>query len=510
MNASGVIQNGLLHDGLAYGARRNPDKVFGSIDGDIVRYGELARWSDGVAAHLQALGVLPGDTVAIASGNSLEFMAAAFAILKCGAIIVPVNDRYVAAEVDYLIGVTEPRLILADLPRAAVVVETGRDVRLVRLEALEGCRSGAKDGWREERVASDTTAMVIFTSGSTARPKGAMMTHGNYLAKFFEMMLLDTDLGPDTRALMPFGLHSSPGLPWGIIFTAILGGTLYVTRKYRADATLATLAMDRINFFIGAPMIYDQIAQLPDFAGADLSALGFARCGGATLSPTTALQWRDKGVVVRGLYGMTEMGGGSIIASVDEALVAPDSCGRGLAFTRFRIVRADGSDCAPDEPGDILLQGPGMMAGYWRDRQATDATIVDGWLHTGDVGAVNANGYFRFVDRSKEIIKSGGFNISPTEVEAVLGEIAGVVEVAVFAVSDDTFGEVPFACLHASSPIDAATVVEHCRGRLARFKLPRYVALVDNPLPRLANQKIDRRALKAIYATAGNRPMRLD
>ncbi|MBN2973361.1 acyl--CoA ligase [Roseomonas aeriglobus] len=505
-----MTHNGLLHDGLAYGARRDPDKVFGSVDGDVVRYGELARWSDGVAAHLQDRGVQAGDTVALAGGNSLAWMAAAFAILKCGGIIVPVNDRYVADEVDYLIGFTEPRVVMADDARRAIVAQTRCDVPVIALEALETFRDGPPLGWREVRTSSDAVAMVIFTSGSTARPKGAMMTHGNYLAKFLEMMLLDTRLGPDTRALMPLGLHSSPGLPWGILFTATLGATLYVTKKYRADETLATLRDARVTFFIGAPMIFDQIAKLPDFAAADLSALRFARCGGATLNPATAAAWRAKGVVVRGLYGMTEMGGGSLIASEEEALVAPDSCGRGLTFTRFRIVRPDGGDCAPGEPGDILLRGPGMMAGYWRDPEATAATIIDGWLHTGDVGAVDEDGYFRFVDRSKEIIKSGGFNISPTEIEAVLVEIDGVIEAAVFAVGDDKFGEVPFASLCVSAEIEPGHVIERCRGKLAAFKLPRYVLVDRAPLPRLANQKLDRRTLKALFADPARRPSRID
>lgn len=500
------MHNGLLHDGLAYGARRDPDKVFGSVDGDVVRYAELAVWSDGVAAHLQGRGVREGDTVALAGGNSLAWMAAAFAILKCGAIIVPVNDRYVADEVDYLIGFTEPRVVIADEARRAIVADTRCAVPVIALEALEAFRDGAPPEWREVRPSSDAVAMVIFTSGSTARPKGAMMTHGNYLAKFLEMRLLDPRLGPSTRALMPLGLHSSPGLPWGILFTATLGATLYVTKKYRADQTLATLNDAQVTFFIGAPLIFDQIAKLPAFAAADLSALGFARCGGATLNPATAAAWLGKGVIVRGLYGMTEMGGGSLIASEEEALAAPDSCGRGLAFTRVRIIRTDGSECAPGEPGDILLRGPGMMAGYWRDPEATASTIIDGWLHTGDIGAVDAQGYFRFVDRSKEIIKSGGFNISPTEIEAVLAEIDGVIEAAVFAVSDDKFGEVPFASLCVSAEIEPAHVVERCRGKLAAFKLPRYVAIDCMPLPRLSNQKLDRRALKAMFADPARRP----
>ncbi|MGJ3626951.1 AMP-binding protein [Sphingomonas sp. MMS24-JH45] len=155
---------------------------------------------------------------------------------------------------------------------------------------------GADAGRQRER-----RALVMFTSGSTARPKGAMMTHGNYLAKFAEMRLLDGRLGSATRSLMPLGLHSSPGTPWGIFFTTTLGGTLYATRKYEAARVLRTLAGERIDFFLGVPMIYDQIAREPGFADADLSALTFARVGGATPTPEMLAAWRAKGVVVRQL-----------------------------------------------------------------------------------------------------------------------------------------------------------------------------------------------------------------
>lgn len=495
-----MTSNGLMHDGLAYWARRAPDKPVAMFNQtEAIGYGDMARWSDGIAEHLAGLGIAAGDVVALAGGNSIAWIAGAFGILKAGGIIAPFNDRLLGEEMAYLANHSQARLIIADADRTARLADAGVQTPTLAIEGLGRFQHGAALGWREARVTSDDPAMIIFTSGSTARPKGAVMGHGNYLAKFMEMMLLDSRLGADTRAMMPLGLHSSPGLPWGILFTSTLGGTLHFTSKYDAENTLKTLAEHKINFFIGVPMIYDQISKLEAFEKADLSALTFARIGGATPAIETLERWRAAGVVVRQLYGMTEVGGGAIIASEDEALINPHSCGRGLAFSRFRIVRNDGSECDPGEPGHILLQGPGLMLGYWRDPDATAEALAGGWMHTGDIGTVDADGYFKFVDRAKEMIKSGGFNVSPAEIESVLLTHPSVTEAAVFGIKDPKFTETPCACVYLSEPASPKDLIDHCATRLAGFKLPRHIIMLEGPLPRLANEKVDRVRIKSLY-----------
>lgn len=503
--------NGLLHDGLAYWTRRAPDHPAAVFVGQgTVTYGELAGWSDGVAERLASRGIVPGDNVAIAGANCLEWVAAAFGVLKAGGTIAPFNDRLLGEELAYLADYSEAKLIIADAQRRALLDSAGVTTPRLALEKLGELRCGPSQPFAEARVDSATTAMIIFTSGSTARPKGAMMSHGNYLAKFMEMRLLAPELGPQTRSLMPFGLHSSPGLPWGILLTTTLGGTLYFVERYDAASILSTLVDERITFFIGVPMVYEQVSRLQSFARADLSALAFARVGGATPMPETLVRWLDAGVVVRQLYGMTEVGGGSITASSEEARAKPASCGRGLAFSRFRILRDDGSPCDANEPGHVLLQGPGMMTGYWRQPEASAEALADGWMHTGDIGSIDEDGYFYFIDRSKEMIKAGGYNVSPSEIEAVLARHDAVVEAAVFGVTDPKVGETAFACVHTKANVSAQELLDFCAERLARFKLPRFFMLSDQPLPRLANEKIDRRQLKATYADPASYPARLE
>lgn len=505
-----MSQMGLMHDGLAYWARRTPDKVACSLDGNAnLTYVELARWSDGLAEELQKRGVELGDRVAITAANSLDWIVCAFAVAKAGGIIVPFNDRLVGEELAYLAFDSRPRLIIADGERAERMGNAGVNVPIMPIEETAQYRDGASVGWCEVRRESDDVAMIIFTSGSTSRPKGAMMTHGSYLLKFMEIMLLDNRMGPNTRSLMPFGLHSSPGLPWGQMFTTMIGGTLYFNEKYSANNVLRLLRDEQISFFIGVPMIYDQVAALSDFSDADLSHLTFARIGGATPTQDTITAWQEKGIALRQLYGMSEVGGGAIIASETEAIARPDSCGRGLAMTRFRIQRDDGKECEPGEPGHILLTGPGLMKGYWNKPEETAAALRDGWMHTGDIGVVDQDGYFRFVDRSKEMIKSGGFNVSPAEIEGVMSKHPAIREVAVFGVPDPNYDEAIFACASCEANVNVQDLFDWCVERMAGYKLPRYIDILNQPLPRLANEKVDRRSLKKTYASVATTRERL-
>jgi fatty-acyl-CoA synthase len=239
---------------------------------------------------------------------------------------------------------------------------------------------------------------------------------------------------------------------------------------------------------------------LPQFADADLSATELITVAGARVSTSTIRSWLDKGVTLRQGYGMTELGGLSTLNPASEALTRPESVGRDAVFTRHRIVRADGTDCDPEEPGEIIVRGPAVTTRYWRNEAATAASLRDGWFHSGDVGIRDSGGYLRIVDRMKDLIISGGFNIAPSEIEAVINELPGVDEVCVIAADDEKFGETPAAVIASRRPPSARDVVELCRGRLAAFKVPRYVVFETEPLPRMASGKIARRELRARYS----------
>jgi fatty-acyl-CoA synthase len=288
---------------------------------------------------------------------------------------------------------------------------------------------------------------------------------------------------------------------WGLSQTLIHGGTLHLEPRFEPAAALHAVTEKKITIFTGPPIIFEQIALLPEFAAADLSSLASCAVGGARVSNEMLAVWQEKGVLLRQIYGLTEGGGSVSVMPGALAAKVPEKCGRGLMFTRLRVVDvATGADCGPGEPGQILVRGPGVFPGYWGNEAATAEALVDGWLHTGDIGVLDEAGYLTYVDRLKDMIISGGLNISPTEVENVIGTFPGVEEVAVIAVSDDKFGETPAALVYARAPVETADLITHCNQRLADYKVPRYVIQVDAPLPRMASGKIAKRALRTDFA----------
>lgn len=498
------MKNALLHDGLAWWARQEPERIALVFDDlQTLSYGALNRWSRGVAAHLQQQGVKPGDNVAIIGLNSIEWVAAAFGILKAGAVIVPMNERSVRNELLYLVEVTEPSAIIFDAPREDTIRSLPGSHYLLPMAQVEAFRDGAAADWREPRVSADALAQIIFTSGTTGRPKGVMIAHGQLLSKYFEMRLMLPTFGsPEVRQLMTVSLQSGLGTTWGYLFTTTNGGTFCFMRRFEPGLALRMLVEQRINYFSTFPLVLEKIGELPEFASADLAHISTAITGGTRVPAEILTKWRNKGVLLRQMYGITEGGNFVSIASDIEVREDRNSCGRSMVFTEIRIAREDGTPCDVDEPGEIQVRGPGMMVGYWRNPEATAETLIDGWVHTGDLGVLDAEGYLTFVDRMKDMIISSGFNVSPSEVEAVISQLPAMIEVAVISVPDAKFGEIPAACIHSSEPVDALRVFEHCKASLSGYKLPRYVIDHGEPLPRVTNGKINKRELRTLYADA--------
>ena len=500
------MNNALLYDGLDHWARKNPDKAaLVRDDGVAVSYAELARWSDGIAAHLGSIGVAPGDVVAVSGLSCFEWIASAFGVYKAGAILSPFNERFVAAEMAHLISVTTPSAAIADVDRAALLREASPSLTVLAMEDMELHRDGPPAGWTKPDISSDAIALIIFTSGSSGKPKGVMFSHARHLDNIYELQAIDRSCGPDMCYLLTVSMQSGPGSMFSYPMTMTFGGTMVFLRKFDPAAALRLIVDHRVTFLPTFPQLWEQIALLPDFADADLSALHTAHVGGARVPPHILSKWREKGVMLRQIYGQTEVGGYATIATDRECLGDKFSCGSGLIHTRIRIVGPDGEDCPPGVPGEVQIKGPGTMIGYWKNPEATAETIVDGWIHTGDLGLLDDDGDFVFVDRSKDMIITGGFNVSPLEIERVIGEIPEIVEVAVISVPDVKFGEAPAACIFAEIDVEEEAVFLRCKANLAGFKLPRYVIRTPEPLPRLSNGKLNKNVLREKYSDAADR-----
>jgi fatty-acyl-CoA synthase len=348
-------------------------------------------------------------------------------------------------------------------------------------------------------AAADGLAVIAFTSGSTGQPKGSLLTHQAIMCALFEAALLEPAV-LRCRALDVVSLAYLGGLVNSFLGPLVFGGSVVLVPKWDPALALELVERERVTAMSCTTIFYERMADDPSFATRDLSSVTLAIAGGSPVPVTLLQQWQSRGVVVRQGYGLTE--GCSLVSlpSEDLAIAHPDVAGVGGILRTVRVVDEQGQECAAGEPGQIVIRGPGIAAGYWQDPDTTAHEFAGGWLHTGDVGTMEAGGGLRVVGRTKDVIISGGINIYAAELERVISEIDGVTEVAVIGVADDEFGETPAALVVATRPISGAEVVEHCRTRLATYKAPRYVEIVDEPLPRTAIGKIAKDGLRSAYA----------
>lgn len=495
----------LAYDGVEFWRCTAPDRPAIVMGDRIVDYAALGRWTDRIALNLSELGVGAGDVVAVTGVNSIEWIAAALGALKVGATVSPYNVRFVESELRHLIAFTEPKVLFSCSVCHDIFRRIAPDRPLIALERLEALLHGPETSWTPVRVDSDAPAFIILTSGTSGSPKGVITTHANILLGYFERKLMEGAYRPGMRRLSVLGLHGAPGVVWGFLSALTNGGTFYLHPRFDAARALETIVRERITVFSGVPLLFEQIAQLPQFEAADLSSLESVHVGGAPVSRQMLEAWRAKGVLLRQIYGMSEASGLATVSTDDEVLSHAPTCGAGGVFTRIRVIDEHGEDCAPGVIGQALIRGPTCTPGYWKDPEGTRKLLIDGWVHTGDRGVLDDQGRFQYVDRQKDLIISGGYNISPAEIENLIVAAKPFAEVAAIPVPDDKFGETPGLCIYLAGGVDVSEIVAVCTANLADYKVPRYVFASVDPLPRLASGKIDKINLKARYSDASAR-----
>ena len=492
----------LVTDGLIYWARQAPDRPAIVFDGtDRVTYRDLDRWTDAAAhAHAEA-GLRAGERIGIIGDNSLEWVVAAIGALKLGAVVVPFNNRFTPDELRYLVDDAGPVMVFADAAhrdrmKAALDRSPASEAELRPLAWFTALRNEQPPPVPRPAAGPDDVTQIVYTSGTSSRPKGVLFTHRSTFNLIADFAFAEPALRPGARMIYVLSMSGAPGLLWHILHPLTRGLTIFYERGFEPARTLQRLEEEKIQVMAGVPVLFEQMAKQPAFAAADLSALELVTIAGARASVAVIRAWLDKGVLLRQAYGMTELGGISSLNPPEQAVDRPESIGRGTVFTRHRVVRPDGTDCDAEEPGEIIVAGPGVTPGYWRNEAAYAEAMRDGWFHSGDIGIRDADGYIRMVDRLKDIIITGGYNVAPGEIEAVISELPQVIEVCVVSAPDPKFGEAPAAVIYANEALTTADVVTHCRERLAGYKVPRHVIVVAEPLERMASGKIARRKIR--------------
>jgi len=487
----------LVTDGLAYWARQAPHRPAIVFDGtDLVDYQSLDRWTDAAAGGHAASGLRAGDRIGIIGNNSLEWVVAAIGALKLGAIVVPFNNRFTPDELRYLVDDSEPAMVLADDAHRHRMAAAAGSVALRPLGAFTGLRHERTAPVARPAAGPDDVTQIVYTSGTSSRPKGVLFTHRSTFNLIADFAFAEPALRPGARIIYVLSMSGAPGLLWHILHPLTRGLSIYYERGFEPARTLRRLAEAKIQIMAGVPVLFEQMAALDGFAGADLSSLELVTIAGARAPVPVIRAWLDKGVLLRQAYGMTELGGISTLNPAEQAVDRPESVGRGTVFTRHRVVRPDGTDCDAEEPGEIIVSGPGVTPGYWRNEAAYAEAMRDGWFHSGDVGIMDADGFIRVVDRLKDLIITGGYNVAPSEIEAVISELPAVLEVCVVSMADAKFGEAPAAVIYATEAVTAEQVTAHCRERLAGYKVPRQVIVQNQPLERMASGKIARRKIR--------------
>ncbi|MGH3071811.1 MAG: class I adenylate-forming enzyme family protein [Gaiellaceae bacterium] len=463
-------------------ARTTPDRVAIDFRGQETTYAELDERSERLAAGFLEAGLERGDRVATLTGTSPAHVVVFFACAKAGLILMPLNTRLAPPELRYQLEDAEPAVLLCSDEHAELAASLHR--RTAALEELVLQEHKVPSG-----AADDDGLLLVYTSGTTGKPKGALLTHANC---FWTNLSVDRVAGlsaEDTvlQVLPQFhvgGWNVQPLLAWW------KGATVVLEPAFEPARALSLIAEKRVTTMMGVPATYLFLSQEPGFASADLWTLRRAVVGGAPMPESLLETWRERGVEIVQGYGLTEAAPNVLCLPPEDAARKRGSAGKPYPHVDVALRDPDtGAVLDGAAEGELLVRGPNVFAGYWRNPEATAAAFADGWLVTGDVAERDAEGFYRIVGRTKDMVISGGENVYPAEIENVLHEHAAVREAAVVGVPDERWGEVCLAFVVLRADATEDELLEHCRGRLARYKVPQGIRFVES-LPRNALDKV--------------------
>lgn len=477
-------------------------------------YREL-NWRANRLAHSlrHRLGVVKGDRVAILAKNRIEYLDTLFATGKLGAVLVPLNWRLAERELEYQINDSGARLLLVGPEYLALAEQLRASCTLKQLIAMgapannfhhyETLLAEADPAPIEEEVRLDDPHIILYTSGTTGRPKGAILPH-----RVLVWNALNTNVGWELRADDISVIHTPFFHTGGINVLTIpllhAGGTMVLMREWEPTRCLELIAQERVTVFFAVPTMFQMLLDTPSFAQTDFSSVRFFISGGAPCPVPMIHAYQARGILFRQGYGLTEVSVNCFTLNPEDSLRKAGSVGRPMMHLDARLVDETGRDVGADTPGELWLRGPTVCAGYWNNPTATAAAITDGWFHTGDIARRDSEGYFFIVDRQKDMFISGGENVYPAEVEHVLYEHPAVVECALIGVPDERWGEVGRAIVvvRHGMAVSEEELIEHCRTRLARYKVPRSVIFVE-ALPYTPSGKVFKPALRERYKELG-------
>jgi long-chain acyl-CoA synthetase len=487
-----------LANALDATAERSPDAPAVVFEGSTTTYEELAAQARDISGDLTSAGVEKGDRVAVWLPNQPAFVSAMYAVLRLGAIVVPVHAALTKPEARHVLSDAGVKAVfLGDAQAEAGGDELIEELGLYR--GVVGLKAPADNAARIVDVDVADLAVIAYTSGTSGLPKGAMLTHGNLSANLDQMSRTPIAVGPEDAVLCVLPLFHIFGLNVVLNLAVKMGAKIVLHERFDPEGSLEAIRNEGVTVVAGAPPVYVAWLRLDSAPSDAFANVRVAVSGAAPLPPAVLTGFRERfGVTIWEGYGLTETAPALTFTGIG-GVAKPGSIGRALDGVELRLIDEDGEDVEPGDPGEIVVRGPNVFAGYWNHPEYTEQAFVDGWFRTGDVGVADDDGDLYLVDRRRDLIIVSGFNVYPREVEDVLRRHPNVGDCAVVGDHDERTGESVRAIVVADPPgetVDPSDLIEFCKKSLAPYKVPATVEVVDQ-IPRNAAGKVLRRALRA-------------
>lgn len=480
---------------LARRARLEPNKV-GLISVDSrYTFDDLNRRADRLARALAANGIGRGDRVAILLRNGIEYYDFCFAVARLGAVLTVVNWRLAHPEVNFILENCGAKLFFYDeefsesgsgqsdkCPELQEEVVVG-PVTINNTRTYNDFVAGIDDSPFPATGGDNDPLMLMYTSGTTGQPKGALLTH-NHMFWCSSTITHTLDHRQTDVNFLPLPLYHIGGICYVITFVHI-GSTVILIPAWDMHQALSLIEGERINHFMAVPAMLDGILNCPDLDKYDLSSLRWLLACAAPVPPDLISAFYDRNILVLQSYGLTETAGPATVTPKDMAIKKIGTAGLPFFHTEVRLVGENGEDVRPGDVGEVWIRGPHVISSYWRNENATREAMVDGWFRSGDLATQDEDGYLTIIDRRKDMIISGGENIYPAELERLLYSHPGLAQVAVIGVPDKKWGETVCAVvvLRDDESLTLDELQSYCDGRISRYKIPRQLIIRDEPLP---------------------------
>jgi long-chain acyl-CoA synthetase len=486
---------------LTESADRYPDAAALRCDGVTTTYSQLADSVCRFAEFLVRQGITPGDRVGVMLPNRPEFVVVYYSVLHEGAVVVPMNPLQSAREVEFFLSNTGAKMLFfaPECAAAATAGALAAGVRAVAIEpdAIVELTAGVAGFRRPLPRAADDNAVILHTSGTTGVPKGAQLTHANLSRNQAVVAGSLLDLEPDDVVMGCLPLFHVFGMTCGLLAAMSVGATLALLPRFDPGDALRMIAAERVTVFQGVPTMYVAMLAAADRCDVDVSTLRVCVSGGAAMPVEVLRAFEDRfGCTVLEGYGLSETSP-AVCFNHPDRVRKVGSIGTPIDGVQVRIVDENGNNAPVGTPGEIQVRGHNVMKGYWNLPDATEATIKDGWLCTGDIGRVDDDGFYYIVDRKKDLIIRGGYNVYPREVEDALHEHPAIAEAVVIGMPHDSLGEEVCAAvvLKRGASADAAELRDFVKHRVAAYKYPRRIWFVDS-LPTGPTGKVLRREVQ--------------